>query len=133
MINEIFNLKDNSIMKTKNVFILVFLFLFVLGLSSCIKDNNDEKEKTEIVTMHISSETKLMKFLDEALIECMIVTVLKEEFYLPLGCISGFEYEKGYEYRLKVKKTTPAHPLQDDLSDFYSLIEILSKEKKENY
>ena len=115
-------------MKTKNVFGFVLMLLFVLGFSSCIKDN--EKDKIEIVTMYISNETKFMKFLDEALVECMVVTVQKEQSYIPLRGIDGFEYEKGFEYSLKVKKTTPVHPLQDVPRYFYSLIEILSKEKK---
>lgn len=117
-------------MKIKNVFGLVLLLLFVLGLSSCIKDNDDEKDKIEIVTMHISNETKFMKFLEEELVECMVATVKNEQSYLPLGWIDGFEYEKGYEYSLNVKKITPANPVQDVPINFYSLIEIISKEKK---
>lgn len=116
-------------MKTKNAG-LVLMFLFMLGFSSCIKDNDDEKDKIEIVTMYISNETKFMKFLDEELVECMVVTVQKEQSYIPLGWIDGFEYAKGFEYSLKVKKTTPLHSLQDVSRHFYSLIEILSKEKK---
>lgn len=116
-------------MKTKNGG-LVLMFLFILGFSSCIKDNDDEKDKIEIVTMHISNETKFIKFLDEELAECMVVTVQKEQSYIPLGWIDGFEYAKGFEYSLKVKKITPLHLPQDVSRHFYSLIEILSKEKK---
>lgn len=117
-------------MKIENVFGFMLLLLFVLGFSSCIKDNNDEKDKIEIVTMHISNETKFMKFLEEALVECMVVTVKNEQSYLPLGWIDGFEYEKGYEYSLKVKKITPVNPAQDAPRNFYSLIKIITKEKK---
>lgn len=116
-------------MKIKNVFELILIFLLIVGISSCIKDDNNERDKIEIVTIHISSETKFMKFMDETPVECMIVTVSNEQSYLPLGWISGFKYEKGYEYSLKVIKTTPAHPLQDAPKDLYLLIEVLSKEK----
>lgn len=116
-------------MKIKNVFELMLIFLLTVGISSCIKDDNNERDKIEIVTMHVSSETKFMKFVDETPVECMIVTVSNEQSYLPLGWINGFKYEKGYEYSLKVKKITPAQPSQDAPRDFYLLIEVLSKEK----
>lgn len=129
MVNKICNLINRNDMKMKTVFRLILLFQLCCFFSSCIKDNDEKKEKIEIVTMYVSPETKFMKFLDEIPVECMIVTVLKEQSYLPLGWIDGFEFEKGYEYRLKVKKTTPVHPMQDAPESFYSLIEILSKEK----
>lgn len=41
--------------------------------------------------------------------------------------VSGFEYEWGYEYRLKVKKTMLEIPPEDASDRTYDLIEILSK------
>lgn len=43
--------------------------------------------------------------------------------------IEGFEYEKGYEYVLKVKKTTLANPPMDGNEVRYKLIKIVSKDK----
>lgn len=129
MLNRVYNLINGNDMKIKNVFELMLIFLLTVGILSCIKDDNNERDKIEIVTIHVSSETKFMKFVDETPVECMIVTVSNEQSYLPLGWINGFKYEKGYEYSLKVKKITPAQPLQDAPRDFYLLIEVLSKEK----
>lgn len=129
MSNRVYNLINGNDMKIKNVFELMLIFLLTVGISSCIKDDNNERDKIEIVTIHVSSETNFMKFVDETPVECMIVTVSNEQSYLPLGWINGFKYEKGYEYSLKVKKITPAQPLQDAPRDLYLLIEVLSKVK----
>lgn len=129
MSNRVYNLINGNDMKIKNVFELMLIFLLTVGISSCIKDDNNERDKIEIVTIHVSSETKFMEFVDETPVECMIVTVSNEQSYLPLGWINGFKYEKGYEYSLKVKKITPAQPLQDAPRDLYLLIEVLSKVK----
>lgn len=129
MSNRVYNLINGNDMKIKNVFELMLIFLLTVGISSCIKDDNNERDKIEIVTIHVSSETKFMKFVDETPVECMIVTVSNEQSYLPLGWINGFKYEKGYEYSLEVKKITPAQPLQDAPRDLYLLIEVLSKVK----
>lgn len=44
--------------------------------------------------------------------------------------IQGFEYEKGYEYTLRVKIQTIKKPKEDQYPESYILLEVLSKEKK---
>lgn len=48
------------------------------------------------------------------------------------GEISGFDYEPGYIYHLKVEKETIANPPADGSSIQYSLDKIVSKEKISN-
>jgi len=50
---------------------------------------------------------------------------------LNLGKISGFRFEDGNEYRLKIKKTELAVPPMDGSSVVYELVEIVSKTKKD--
>ena len=42
--------------------------------------------------------------------------------------IEGFEFEKGYEYVLQVRRDTVPNPAQDASSLKYTLIEVVSKE-----
>ena len=91
--------------------LLSFISYRKLGLTACM--NEDEpKDITKEVTMYVSSETGIMYDLfdseGEFPIECMLVKEQGEDEYRPLAfCgIQGFEYEKGYEYDLRVNKTT---------------------------
>ncbi|MFT7611914.1 MAG: hypothetical protein ACI9J3_000863 [Parvicellaceae bacterium] len=43
--------------------------------------------------------------------------------------ISGFDFEWGYKYSLKVKETTLARPPEDGSSKTYKLIKVISKTK----
>jgi hypothetical protein len=44
--------------------------------------------------------------------------------------IGGFDYEEGYEYLLRVKITHIKHPVADQPTETYALIEIVSKTYK---
>lgn len=97
---------------------LLIAFVAILGLTACT--NEDEpKDITKEVTMYVSSETGTMDDFFDAdktnPIECMLVKEQGEDEYRPLAfCgIQGFEYEKGYEYDLRVNKTTLANPPAD--------------------
>ena len=46
--------------------------------------------------------------------------------------INGFNYEEGYEYILRVKVTKIKNPAQDQSGTSYSLVDIISKTKKES-
>lgn len=48
---------------------------------------------------------------------------------LSLERIEGFEYEEGYEYKVKVLITTLANPPMEGYSDKYKLLGIISKTK----
>ncbi|WP_410519950.1 DUF4377 domain-containing protein [Bacteroides ovatus] len=46
---------------------------------------------------------------------------------MPFNKITGFEYEKGYEYELLVEKTVLENSSITDYNTIYRLIEILLK------
>ncbi|MCE9475758.1 DUF4377 domain-containing protein, partial [Bacteroides fragilis] len=120
-------------MRTKIYLVtLLIAFVTIFGLTACM--NEDEpKDITKEVTMYVSSETGIMYDLfdseGEFPIECMLVKEQGEDEYRPLAfCgIQGFEYEKGYEYDLRVNKTTLANPPADGSIYKYQLVRVVEK------
>lgn len=116
-------------MKTKMKSLLTCIIL-LLTISSCDKDS--EKEST--LNLTVASETVLRTVVpsqEEG--EHMVITDdSKQTLYLPIGSIENFEYEKGFEYKLLVKKRNIKNAPLDSGSAVYTLIEILSKEKKQD-
>lgn len=113
---------------------LLIAFVGIFGLTACM--NEDEpKDITKEVTMYISSETGTMDDFFDAdktgPIECMLVKEQGENEYRPLAFrgIQGFEYEKGYEYDLRVNKTTLANPPADGSIYKYQLVRVIEKRK----
>lgn len=112
---------------------LFFAFVvFVLSFSSCLKDEDKDKEK--IVEMTIYPETGyggsvMSDVWTQPLIfsdtddnqKRMLVDILTEGF--------NIDYERGYKFTLKVKKVWMHQPPQDASSIKYVFIELLSKEK----
>lgn len=110
-----------------NAFFIITLLFFFIGCSS-----EDDKDKVEIVSLSIASQTvTITSPLDLKETEWIAVTESNNSYALPLNWIEGFEYEAGFEYKLKVKKITPINSIQDAPQSFYYLIEILSKNKVE--
>jgi hypothetical protein len=117
-------------MRKLNLFFgfIVFSILFI----GCTKKDDVDKEK--IVEMTIYPETgygasvmsdiwtqPLIFSDDDGNQKKMLVDILTEGF--------NFDYERGYEYKLKVKKVWMQEPPQDVSSIKYVFIELLSKEK----
>ena len=125
-------------MRTKIYLVtLLIAFVTIFGLTACM--NEDEpKDITKEVTMYVSSETGIMYDLfdseGEFPIECMLVKEQGEDEYRPLAfCgIQGFEYEKGYEYDLRVNKTTLANPPADGSIYKYQLVRVVEKRQVGN-
>lgn len=94
-------------------------------------DNNSD---LEIIQLTVAS--KKIKVNDPASqieIESICVKYPNSETWEPFySFIRGFDYEEGYEYILKIAIEEISNPPQDGLSVRYSLIEILSKKKKDS-
>lgn len=106
---------------------LVFCTILLFTTISC---NTSEKES--ILNVTVASETVLRKVVpSQEETEHMVITGLSTQtLYLPFGGIENFEYEKGYEYKLLVQKSYIKNPPMDSGNERYTLVEILSKEKK---
>lgn len=116
-------------MKTMKLLGILCAFVFSMGLTACSLDEEPEN-KVEMIEMYVSAETKsypASEFFPA--IEYLWVKEKKESEYtlLCFGEIRGFQYEKGYEYKLLVEKTILANPPADGSNVQYRLIEILSK------
>jgi hypothetical protein len=128
-IYEINNMIKNIKMRKLNLF-FGFIFFSMLFIG-CTKDEGDIEK---IVEMTIYPETGygasvMSDIWTQPLIfsdndenqEKMLVDIITEGFDL--------DYERGYEYKLKVKKVWMQEPPQDVSSIKYEFIELLSKEK----
>ena len=115
----------------KKTIITALLALVAIGLVSCNSDNNYE-DKVEQVTVYVSAETGLLYNVPNTTPEeGMRILIEGEDHYIcvAFNTIAGFNYEKGNEYELLVKKTTLANPPKDSGSTRYELIRIVSQRK----
>ena len=111
--------------------IITALLAAIIGLASCSSDN-DIEDKVEQVTVYVSAETGLFYNVPNTTPEeGMIIRIEGEDHYIcvAFNTIAGFNYEKGNEYELLVKKTTLANPPKDSGSTRYELIRIVSQRK----
>lgn len=113
--------------------IKVALLVLVCIIVGCDKDEPSDKlelsDKVEIINMYVSAETGTYKPAgSETTIECMLVKEEGELEYsnLPFGSIEGFDYVRGHEYELEVRKTTLANSPSGDSNITYTLLRIIS-------
>lgn len=86
-------------------------------------------DKVETIKMYVSAETgTYMPWGSETPVECMLVKEEGESEYahLVFGEIKGFEYVRGHEYVLEVRKTTLANPPADGSNIAYTLLQVIS-------
>lgn len=126
-----FILKTKSMNKIRFYLWLMIAICSVAFITSCSDD--DSIDKVDTITMEISSETDItFDWGDVECIcpmECMKVKIGKGvSNWEPMNFygIENFEYVKGYEYNLRVQRTTLANPPADGSMYKYKLLEILS-------
>lgn len=92
-------------------------------------DKDEPIDKVEITKMYVSAETgTYTPWGSEVPVECMLV---KEDgdleySHLAFGGIQGFDYVRGHEYELEVRKTTLANPPADGSNIAYELLKIIN-------
>jgi len=112
--------------------ILKLLMGLFIGVTMTACDNDEPKDKTELITMWVSAETGMTYHWGddnmENPIECMLVKYSPEGKWEPMtfGTIEGFGYEKGVEYELSVCRTTLSNPPADGSVYTYRLERIIS-------
>lgn len=104
--------------------IFKLLSLFAVLLFGCDKDDQE-------MILVVASEKGTCHTIGD--FSCYVVKDKGSDIwrYMPES-ISGFEYETGYEYTIKVSVHNIKNPPQDASSKEYTLIEIISKEKKDS-
>ena len=122
-------------MKTQKLEILI-LFLCIFGFIGC--DNEDEEGEKVIgykeYTLTIASKKFPRVCGTDGFYYLSDVYAIKKENaqeWDSLRFIDGFEFEKGYEYKIKVSETNYLnHRKGQPAWTEYSLLEIISKDKK---
>ena len=103
--------------------ISIFAVVLAAGLCGC----NSDSDKTEVVEIYIDHYKS--ECLGPELSLCMRSRLsADDEWALLYGSIGGFEYEWGYNYKLKVIAQDIENPPEDTPAKKYVLLEILSKE-----
>ena len=106
---------------------LLFLGLLLVSclLASCCKPEDNELSWTE--RWIVASET----VKDSEGWPCFwIKRNGKSTWERELAFVSGFEHESGYEYEIVVKATVIPNPPADASAWKYSLVKVISKEKR---
>ncbi|HZL10628.1 MAG TPA: DUF4377 domain-containing protein [Prolixibacteraceae bacterium] len=118
----------------KKIYLVAGFLVLILFFSGCLKEESGDKEK--IVEMTVYPETGYSGYFmsDNVWGEFLVISDSNDKnkrlltFSITEG-FSDFNYEKGYEYKLQVKKIWMKEPPQDVSSIKYVYLETLSREK----
>lgn len=124
-------------MRTKHVWRALTLLLCVFSIIGC--SNNDEEEGRKITDYKELVLTVASKRVPGVLPGSRVVSdkyaVKKEQDneWGIYGGIAGFEYEQGYEYKIKVSETTYVdYAIENSSWTECNLLEVISKIQKES-
>ncbi len=112
---------------------IMLFFPLIIAFTSCnFLEDDEPTDIKKTVTLFISAETGYTTGMTETMHECMLVKEKGQSSWKPLAfeAISGFTYEKGYEYELLVTKTIYSNPPSDGGAYAYELIDIISKDSR---
>lgn len=123
-------------MKTKNLFSILGLFLCGSCFMSCLEEDEEGRKITDYkeYVLTVASEMKPGVIWSEGrdyLKEVYPVKKENAEEWEALGGIGGFEFEEGYEYRIKISETSYLdYSMGQPAWTEHELLEVTSKEKK---
>lgn len=119
-------------MKKNDVLFLLLCSLCCL-MASCL-DDDTPKDKVETMDAEVSPMTYIdSPAMSSYPIEGMWVKVGNADFeYMDFNEIEGFNYERGYAYKLQIERTTLGNPPADASGYTYKLVKELSKEEAES-
>lgn len=123
-------------MKTKHLLGILTLFLFTFAFISCDKEDEESRKITEYkeYVLTVASEMRPGLMLAEGpdfLKEVYPVKKENSKEWEALSNIDGFEFEKGYEYKIKISATSYLdYRMGQPAWTEYDLLEVISKEKK---
>lgn len=119
-------------MKRNGVLFLLLCSICIL-IASCL-DDDTPKDKVETVDAEVSPMTYIdSPVMSSYPIEGMWVKVGNADFeYMDFNEIAGFNYERGYVYKLQIERTTLGNPPADASGYTYKLVKELSKEEAES-
>ncbi len=98
----------------------------LLSKEQIIKSDSEEELTLIVASETIKFAPRYRNDIENKIYDALSVKIAGTESKIAIISIEDFDYELGFEYSIKVKKTTQSEPY----STKYSLIEILSKEEK---
>lgn len=122
-------------MRTKNLFGILMLFLFTFTFISCDKEDEEGVKVTDYqeYELTVASKKILGMIFSEGKNYFRKVYAVKKnnaQDWESFSFIQDFNYEEGYEYHIKISKTTYLDYRKGDPSwTEYKLLEVISKEK----
>lgn len=125
-------------MKTKTLVGILMLFLFTYTFISCDKEDEAGRKITDYkeYVLTVASEMKPGVMWSEGnnfLKEVYVVKKENAEDWEAMGYIDGFEFERGYEYKIKISETSYLdHSMGQPAWTEYDLLDVLSKEEKKS-
>lgn len=125
-------------MKTKNLFSILGLFLCGSCFMSCLEEDEEGRKITDYkeYVLTVASEMKPGVIWSEGrdyLKEVYPVKKENTEDWEAMGYIDGFEFEKGYEYKIKISETSYLdYSMGQPAWTEHELLDVLSKEKKDS-
>jgi len=116
----------------KRIYFFTGLALLSISLSSCLNDDDKGRDREKIVEITIYPETGYgVSVVGEIWTEPLVFSDSDDnQKRILLDIIfegRDFDYERGYEYKIKAKKVWMYDPPQDVSSVKYVFIEMLSK------
>lgn len=107
-------------------------------LTACLNEDEEPRDRTVRETITVLSETEItFPYLGENRyfpVEHLVIIDSKgAKNSIGLNAINGFDWERGYSYRLSVDKTILANPPMDDTDRKYRLQKILEKHKDSSF
>lgn len=120
--------------------ILAILFSFVfIAITSCSSDDEpDSRKVTDYKEYTLTVASKKLPGVvttcgNSTLTDVYAVKNESQSKWQPLGSISKFDYEPGYEYQIRVSATSYLDQTMGEPAWIeYELLEILSKERKDS-
>ena len=109
------------------------IFLLLIFLFSCSKENSDQTYIAELEIQpnieYIAPHPPAKPDQPKDIPSLKVRESNNEDYHLGLDEISGFVFEEGNRYNLKVQITILASPPIDGNPKTYKLIEVISKEQ----
>lgn len=124
-------------MRTKNLLGILMLFLFIFVFISCDKEEEGRKvtDYKEYVLTVASEKVPGVLWSDGFNYLSEVYAVKKEssDEWSAFGKIDGFEFEKGYEYQIKIGETSYLdYSMGTPAWTECELLEVISKDKKDS-
>lgn len=125
-------------MNTTKLIRILLVFLCSISIVGCDDDENEGRKVTDYKEYTLTVASKKLPGVITSCGNYVSTEVYAVKYdnsteWEPLGAISKFNYEPGYEYQIRISKTSYLdYRMGEPAWTEYELLEVLSKERKES-